>query len=180
MADKKFPHEQLLEDATGVFSLKDLSGELQTAIKVFNMHKGKKSKDENGIKSLQIAQDIEKWMEVNGYTIEEEDTEPAPTPTPTPAAKSAAEIEAERIIAEKAAADAKAAEEAAAAQKAADDAKAAEEAAAAQKAAADATAAEEKAAADAEAARLAAIEEEKKKDPKYGKKWIPLVGWVKA
>ncbi len=199
MADKKFPHETLLADAEGVFSTKDLPAGIVTAIKVFNMHKGRTDANENSIKSLQIAEDIEKWMTKNDYVIVEE-SEPAPAAEEVAAAEKAA---AEAAAAEKAKADAAAG--AAAAEKAKADATDAEkakadaaaaEAAAAEKAKADAAAAEkaiaDKAAADKlaeeqaaadkaayEAAQKAAAEEEAKKDPHYGMVFKPLLGWVK-
>lgn len=166
MAEITYPHQELLDEAKDAFSTKDLPSELQSEIKVFNMHKGRHDEKENQITSLKIAQAIEQWMTDNDYVIEEEEDEPAPAATatpapPAPAVKTEAEIAAEKQAAtDKAIADgiAKAlAEKEAAAQAAADKA-------AAEKEVADKLAAEKAAAEAAEKAKI---------------KKVPLIGGFK-
>jgi hypothetical protein len=60
----EYPHVKLIEESE--VKLKDLPSDLQSEIKVFNLHKGKKSEPENKIASLAIAQKIYAILEAQG------------------------------------------------------------------------------------------------------------------
>ena len=57
----EYPHVKLIQEAEVV--TRDLPYDLQSKIKVFNLHKGKKTPEENSIASLAIAQEIYTYLE---------------------------------------------------------------------------------------------------------------------